>query len=99
MDALLPGHEIVDRGLADLARGDASLEALLVSMAPARLRRLGFDVPAALESPEQRLYELLAERYGDGAHSKYNAYRRRLLSFLRTAECAKRSTRNVSDAS
>jgi hypothetical protein len=34
---------------------------------------------------EQRLYELLAERHGDAAQSRYNALVRRLVSFERAA--------------
>jgi len=87
----LPGGEIVVRGLEDLGKGTESPEALLVAMAATRLRELGISLPGALpSSPEAKLYRFLAAQHGTGAHSKYNAWRRRLLSFLRTARCERR---------
>ena len=87
LDAL-PGADLVETGLADLSRGVFSVEALLVSIGAARLRRTGIDVPAAIPYPEDKLYELLAEADPDSAHSRYNALIRRLVSFERAAECA-----------
>jgi len=83
--AELPGEDLVRRGIADLAAGVESTEALLVSIGAPRLRRLGLDVPEPLLSPEHRLYELLRAEHGDGAHSRYNALVRRLVSFERAA--------------
>jgi hypothetical protein len=40
------------------------------------------------QDPEQRLYALLARTEGDGAHSRFNALIRRLVSFERAAESA-----------
>lgn len=82
----LPGGDVVARGLADLARGDETVEALLVAVGAPRLRRLGFDVPT-LETPEHRLYELLVAAEPDDAHTSYNALLRTLISFERAAEC------------
>lgn len=84
----LPGAELVERGLADLAQGVESVEALLVSIGAARLERLGFHVHAPLPSPEHRLYDMLAAEDADAAHGRYNALVRRLVSFERAAECA-----------
>lgn len=84
----LPGAELVAHGIDDLARGRESVEALLVSIGAQRLRRLGYEVPAPITSPEHRLYELLAAEDPDSAHSRYNALIRRLVSFERAAECA-----------
>jgi hypothetical protein len=85
----LPGHDLVQTGLSDLARGVESVEALLVSIGAPRLRRLGLDVPESpFPSPEHRLYERLRQDDPDGAHSRYNALLRRLVSFERAAECA-----------
>ena len=84
----LPGADLVERGLADLARGVESADALLVSIGAPRLRRLGFTIDAAFPSPEHRLYELLAAQDSDSAHARYNALIRRLVSFERAAECA-----------
>lgn len=84
----LPGEELVTAGLRDLARGIHSTEALLVSIGASRLRDLGFPVSEPIAEPELRLYELLSRESPDGAHSRYNALIRRLVSFERAAECA-----------
>ncbi len=44
----------------------------------------------AISDPERRLYDLLATENPDGAHARYNALIRRLVSlvsFERAAEC------------
>ena len=84
----LPGHQLIDEGLADLRRSHQSIPSLLVSIGAPRLRRLGIDVPAAFPEPEHRLYEMLADRSGNAAHSRYNALIRRLVSFERALACA-----------
>jgi hypothetical protein len=84
-DARLPGDDLVEKGIEDLARGVESLESLLVSIGAPRLRRLGLDLPTPFASPEHRLYELLRSEHGDAAHSRYNALVRRLVSFERAA--------------
>ena len=85
----LPGCDLVQAGLRDLAEGPRdTAEALLLAIGAPRLRRLGFDVPD-LDSPERRLYELLAHDDPDSAHGRYNALVRRLVSFERAAECVK----------
>jgi hypothetical protein len=90
IDTSLPGADLVEKGIADLSHGIESAEALLVSSGRSRLRRLGLDVPEGPRDPERRLYELLAQGEADGAHSRYNALIRRLVSFARAAECASR---------
>ncbi len=83
-----PGGDLVQEGLADLARGAETIPALLVSIGAPRLRRLGLQVPEmVVPSPEHRLYERLAESDPDSAHSRYNALVRRLVSFENAAEC------------
>ena len=85
----LPGAELVQRGLADLERGIESLESLLVSIGAPRLRSVGVSVPpSTFTQPELRLYEKLSREYGDGAHSRYNALIRRLVSYER-ARCVR----------
>jgi hypothetical protein len=81
----LPGAELVEQGIEDLRLARESVEALVVSVGAPRLRAVGVTVPAAISSPEHKLYALLAEREGDGAHSAYNALIRRLVSFERAA--------------
>ena len=84
----LPGADLVEKGLADLATGTESAEALLVSAGAPRLRALGLPIASPLEDAEHRLYELLARDDPDAAHSRYNALIRRLVSYERAAECA-----------
>jgi hypothetical protein len=82
----LPDYELVSGGLADLVAGRESEASLMVTMAAPRLRALGIDVPPAAEGASHRLYELLSERDGGAAHSRYNALIRRMVSFARAAE-------------
>jgi hypothetical protein len=87
----LPGGDLVRTGREDLARGVESIPALLVSIGAERLRRAGLELPQrALAEPERRLYERLARADPDAAHSRYNAWIRRLVSCERALECAGR---------
>ena len=82
----LPGADLIEQGLVDLAQGVESVAALLVAIGAPRLRSIGIDVPAhAVATPEHRLYDLLAREDPDSAHSRYNALVRRLVSFERAA--------------
>jgi hypothetical protein len=89
----LPGEELLHAGLDDLRAGRESEAALVVQIAAPRLRALGYAVPerscvprgSDLESPEHRLYALLAHQCGAGAHSHYNALLARIASFARAA--------------
>ena len=85
----LPGGDLIDSGLADLAEGVTSVGSLLVSLAAARLRREGVPVGAVEADPEQRLYDLLAESEGDLAHARYNALRREVVSFANACRSAR----------
>lgn len=87
VDPTLPGADLVADGLADLARGTESIEALLVSIGAPRLHGLGVAVSGALPGAERRLYDLLASQDSNSAHSRYNALIRRLVSFERALEC------------
>ena len=42
---LLPGEELIRRGIADLSRGEETALALLVSIGAERLRDAGLPVP------------------------------------------------------
>jgi len=88
MASALPGEDLVEAGLASLARGQDTIEALLVSVGAERLRACGVAVPNALPDPERRLYDLLARQDPDSAHGRYNALIRRLVSYERALECA-----------
>lgn len=87
-EPMLPGEEIVRRGLADLRENRITDESLLVLIAAPRLKRLGIDVP---ERPvprpyEHQLYTRLEERLGTEAHSFYNSLIRRVVSYARAVE-------------
>ena len=73
----------------DLANGEETAAALLVSIGAPRLRQLGVPVPDAFPSCEHRLYVLLSRSDPDSAHSRYNALLRRLVSFERALACAR----------
>lgn len=90
-----PGAELIEEGLRDLAEQRESIPSLLVQIGRPRLERLGLEIlpestEAESELPEHRLYHLLAATNPDSAHSRYNAWIRRLVSFERAAECASR---------
>lgn len=87
-EPLLPGEELVQQGLADLARRELSDAALLVLIAAPRLRRLGIAVPEwRSEQPfEHQLYERIEERMGPAAHSFYNGLIGRITSCARALE-------------
>lgn len=85
MTSELPGVEIIREGLRALARQESSVDAFLVSIAAPRLRQLGIRVPEGLPHPEEALFDHLEEKHGDGAHSRYNALIRRVVSFARAA--------------
>ena len=84
----LPGADLVSAGLDDLAAGRPSIEAALVSVASGRLGELGVELPGPpVAGASDRLYELVERQVGEArAHSRYNALRRRLSSFLRAME-------------
>jgi hypothetical protein len=84
---LLPGHEIVDPGLADLQAGVLSDHALAVLAAAPRLRRAGVDVPFGFDElmASHELYERLAVQLGNAAHSRHHALIRRVVSYAATA--------------
>lgn len=85
----VPGQDLIEAGIEDLAQGLESVPALLVSIGAPRLRALGYKVPRPVADPERRLYELLWISNPDAAHSRYNALVRRLVSFERAAACAR----------
>ncbi len=85
----LPGAELVEQGLRDLDRGDETVESLLVSLGAPGLRALGFGVHQPFADAELRLYRLLAVHHGAGAHARYNALVRRMVSFQRAGACAR----------
>lgn len=78
----LPGGEIVDAGLADLAAGRETVASLLVSEAAPRLRREGVPVPRRLlPDARERLYRELERRSAGLAHARFTAHLRQVASF------------------
>lgn len=90
----LPGGEIVDTGLRDLADGTVSPESLAVSLAAPRLRREGVPVPekAVHVDAENRLYELLSSATPHLAHARYAAHLEQMVSFADACRLARRQT-------
>jgi hypothetical protein len=87
MNGVLPGEDLIEAGVKDLREGRETVEAFLVAIGAPRLKRIGIDLPEQLpNNPEHRLYDLLAEDDQDSAHSRYNAFIRRLVSYERAAE-------------
>ena len=87
--SIFPGGDLIEAGIRDLSRGVESPQALLVAIGMPRLKRLGVDVPDhSFAFPELQLYRFLSQSEPDGAHGRYNALIRRLVSFERAVECA-----------
>jgi hypothetical protein len=88
---LLPAHDLISTGILDLQNERETIPAFLVAIGAPKLRNLGISLPATLPAnPEHRLYDLLALKGSDSAHSRYNALIRKLVSFQRAMECVKR---------
>jgi hypothetical protein len=87
--AHLPGAELIETGVADLAAGLVTIESLLVSIAAPVLREVGLAITHPIADAEMQLYALLSARDGAAAHSQYNALLRRIVSFRRAAQCAR----------
>lgn len=85
----LPGGKLIDKGLADLARNEETVESLLVSIGSPKLRSLGLKLGPAFDNPEHRLYALLGHEHGDNAHGQYNALVRLLVSYERALACVR----------
>jgi hypothetical protein len=82
--ARYPGGDLVGKGILDLHAGRWTVEAALVASASRRMRTLGVRIPNADAAREPDLYELVQQDVGaERAHSRYNALRRQLTSFLR----------------
>lgn len=100
VDPRLPAAGLIEAGLRSYRAGEASIAALLVAIGRPRLCSLGFDLPARpglCQEPETALYRLLATEHGNGAHSRYNALIRALVSFERAV--ARRRSRRRGEGS
>jgi hypothetical protein len=88
-----PGDELVEAGLADLARGRRTVESLLLVAAGPRLARVGVVLPKhEFDTSGRELYALLEAELGRRAHSRYNALQRRIISYCsaRTQDARRR---------
>lgn len=89
----LPGADLVDAGLADLAAGKETVAALSVGQASFRLRREGVPVPSgAVPDADHRLYRRLAGTEGEGAHARYKALREQIVSFAEACPLFRRGS-------
>ncbi|MGI9183921.1 MAG: hypothetical protein ACR2GZ_02995 [Solirubrobacteraceae bacterium] len=87
----LPGADLVIAGLDDLTAGRLTANALLVCCARRRLEQAGITVACAPTSdPDRALYAQVAAEHPDDPYGRYNALRRRLVSFLASYEHARR---------
>ncbi|MBL7662628.1 hypothetical protein JNK13_07745 [bacterium] len=81
---LLPGGDLVLKGLSDLKSKNITDEALLVLIASERLSGLGIKIPQTTHVPtpyEHTLYTQLNDREPKRAFSIYNSLIRRIVSF------------------
>ncbi len=88
LDPSLPGAELVKQGLDDFAQDRETDCSLLLLIAAPRLRALGVAIPERTASRpfEHQLYDRLAARLGNDAHSHYNSLIRRIVSYARALE-------------
>jgi hypothetical protein len=85
----LPGEWLVRKGLADLAKGELTPEALTLSLATQRLGRLGIEIRTHAALPRERelaLYAALTAAGVGDPYSRYNALIRELGSLLEALE-------------
>jgi hypothetical protein len=86
----LPGGEMMDRGLSDLAASRVTAESLLMSLAAPRLRREGVPLPREiLADADTRLYRLLESAHGELAHARYLALLQQAHSFANACRHAR----------
>jgi hypothetical protein len=94
---LLPGEDLIEKGLQDLAKGLTTEHSLLLLVAGPRLRPLGVPIPTVATSRpfEHQLYDLLSVQFGDATHSHYNSLLRRIGSYAHALEREQSATRAV----
>ena len=88
LDPALPGCDIVVKGLDDLTNERLSPEALVVTAAAPRLRRLGIEVPERVleQAAELELYDRLVRSGVADPYSAYNALLRSIVIFAAALE-------------
>jgi len=87
-DEAIPGADLVNKGLIDLACNRQSVEALLVLIARPWFESRNIPIPKVhlADDAEMCLYALLEEQDAKSAYSRYNALLRRLVSFEHIAD-------------
>ena len=90
----LPAADLVTRGIEDAREGIPSIPALLVSIAPTRLRSLGVDVKVLSTEPEHALYERLCADNVSDPYARYNSLVRELDSFMEALSMRTNRVRN-----
>ncbi|MHC4410755.1 MAG: hypothetical protein ACYTEG_05675 [Planctomycetota bacterium] len=86
----LPGGELVDAGLDDLAANRVTPASLVVSLAAPRLRREGVPLPrTCFPDAEWKLFRLLEELHGELAHARFLAHLRQAESFANACHVAR----------
>jgi len=86
---LLPGGDLVLKGLVNLEAGELSKESLLLVICRSELERVGLQIHPKVDVPsdaELHLYELLQRDSQHEAHALYNALLAQMVSFLSCAE-------------
>lgn len=94
IDPLVPGSELISKGLADLSQNLRTEESLLIPIAEPSLRFAGLTFPALLQlekDDELILYDLLCKSRPGNPHSAYNALIRRVTSFCKSYRFAKKN--------
>jgi len=89
----MPGGELVDAGLRDLAGGVVSPGSLAVSLAAPRLKREGVPIGVVQSDAENRLYALLEGAKGASgelAHARYLAHLEQMASFADACRLVRR---------
>ena len=83
----LPGYELIEKGLLDISLNRESYFTALLYSAESKLAKLGINL-GGLRPPDavSQMYGFLQSEFGDGAHSKFNALNRRLISFCKSLE-------------
>jgi hypothetical protein len=96
MNKDLPLYEIIEKGIKKLntsSRPKPTLETLIVSIGAPKLISNGLPLRRTIKNPEHKLYDYLAKKFSpERAYSLYNSYIRRLVSFERALQCAKKPT-------
>ena len=85
----LPGAALVAAGIEALKRGEATVEALLVSVGSSRMRAAGLDIPSPpplAHTPKLNSISPSETNTRGMPTPRYNALIRRLVSFERALE-------------